>query len=92
MAPKEIQAALYNWAEEDDENRSVLCILSEKSNETEERYDFAVNQTINGKMGQLTEALVDAMKDDKRLAKLISKAFIQYSIEHTSPRSYRSNY
>lgn len=78
-------AALYDWAEQDDSKRTVLCITSEKSNETDDSYGLGVSQTVNGKMGQMTEALVGAMKEDKQLAEVISKAFLAYTITHTEP-------
>ncbi len=82
---KQHSAALYDWAEQDDSKRTVLCIISEKDNETETGYGLGLTQTVNGKIGQLTEALVDAMKEDKQLAELISRAFLAYTIEHSEP-------
>lgn len=82
---KQHSVALYNWAEQDNSKRTVLCITSEKDNETETGYGLGVSQTVNGKIGQLTKALVNAMKDDKNLAELISRAFLTYTIEHSEP-------
>ena len=85
MDIKEIAKAAYDWAEQDDNKRTVLFISSEKKNETEEGYGLAVSQTTNGQMGQMTEALVDAMKEDKGLAKVVCNAFLAYAIEHSGP-------
>ena len=85
MDIKELSTALYEWAEQDDNNRSVLLITSVKDNETEHNYRLGVSQTINGKLGQMTEALVDAMQEDKDLATLITKAFLAYTMQHSTP-------
>ena len=82
MELKELCTALYEWAEKDDNNRSVLLIASEKSEETKEGYKLETSITTNGKMGQMTTALVDAMEQDKDLANLITKAFITYAAKH----------
>ena len=85
MDIKELSTALYEWAEQDDNNRSVLLITSEKVDITEEGYKLGTSQTTNGKIGQMTEALVDAMKEDKGLASVITKAFLAYTMQHSNP-------
>lgn len=85
MEIKELSTALYEWAEKDDNKRSVLLIASEKSDETEEGYKLGTSIATNGKTGQMTTALVEAMKRDKDLANLITKAFIAYTVEHGTP-------
>lgn len=82
MELKELCTALYEWAEKDDNNRSVLLIASEKSDETEANYKLGTSIATNGKTGQMTTALVDAMGQDKTLANLITKAFITYAAKH----------
>lgn len=85
MELKELSTALYEWAEQDDNNRTVLLITSEKVDETEEGYRLGTSQTTNGKCGQMTESLVEAMKEDKNLASVITKAFLAYTMQHSSP-------
>lgn len=78
MELKEITTALYDWAEQDNEHRSVICIATEKVNETEEGYGLSTSTVVNCKMHPMTNALVDMMKEDKRLADLISRALVSY--------------
>lgn len=85
MELKEIANALFEWAEKDENNRTVLCLTSEKTEETEESYNLSTSLTSNGKISQATEALVDAMKTNKGLASVITKAFIAYTVEHSTP-------
>lgn len=85
MELKELSTALYDWAEQNDNKRTVLLITSEKVDETEEGYRLGTSQKFNGKIGQMTEALVDAMKEDKGLAAVITKAFLAYTMQHSSP-------
>lgn len=77
--------ALYEWAEQEDSKRSVLCILSERDNETEEGYRLGTTQSINGKMGQIIEALTDAMSEDERVADIVTRAFVAYTVKHSRP-------
>ena len=81
MKLKEITTALYDWAEQDNEHRSVVCIATEKVNETEEGYTLSTSTAINCK----TQPLVDMMQEDKKLADLITKAFLTYTMEHKTP-------
>lgn len=76
MELKEITTALYDWADKDNK-RSVLCIATERVNETEEGYTLSTSTAINGKKGMIVDALIDIMQDDKGLA--------EYIIEHSSP-------
>lgn len=85
MELKEITTALYDWAEQDNEHRSVVCIATEKVNETEEGYGLSTSTVINCKMRTITEAIVDMMKQNKNLADLITRAFISYTMEAKSP-------
>lgn len=87
MELKELSTALYDWAEQDDNNRSVLLITSEKDNVTEEGYMLSTSHTTNGKFSQIIESLVDAMKEDERLVRVITKAFLTYTMQHSSPVS-----
>lgn len=85
MELKEITTALYDWAEQDNEHRSVICIATEKVNETEEGYGLSTSTVVNCKMRPMTNALVDMMKEDKRLADLVSRALVSYKLETKSP-------
>lgn len=85
MELKEITTALYNWADQDNEHRSVICIATEKVNETEEGYGLSTSTVINCKTQTMTQAVVDMMKEDKKLADLITRAFISYTMETKSP-------
>ena len=92
MELKEITTALYDWAEQDNEHRSVVCIATEKINETEEGYTLSTSTAINCKTQPMTQALVDMMQEDKKLADLITKAFLTYTkafltytMEHKTP-------
>lgn len=85
MELKEITTALYDWAEQDNEHRNVICIATEKVNETEEGYGLSTSTVVNCKMHPMTNALVDMMKEDKRLADLITKAFLTYTMDHKTP-------
>ncbi len=83
MEIQDIAKAAYDWAEQDDSKRTVLFLTSEKKNETEEGYSLVTSKTANGKTDQMIVALVDAMKDDKVLARVITRASIEYSIAYT---------
>lgn len=85
MKLKEITTALYNWAEQDNERRSVVCIATEKINETEEGYTLSTSTAINCKTQPMAQALVDMMQEDENLADLITKAFLTYTMEHKVP-------
>lgn len=85
MKLKEITTALYNWAEQDNERRSVVCIATEKINETEEGYTLSTSTAINCKTQPMAQALVDMMQEDEKLADLITKAFLTYTMEHKAP-------
>lgn len=85
MELKEITTALYDWAEQDNEHRSVICIATEKINETEEGYTLSTSAAINCKTQPMTQALVDMMQKDEKLADLITKAFLTYTMEHKTP-------
>lgn len=85
MELKEITTALYDWAEQDNEHRSVVCIATEKVNETEEGYGLSTSTAINCKTHTMTQAIVDMMKEDKKLADLITRAFVSYTMETNSP-------
>ncbi len=84
MELKEITTALYDWADKDNK-RSVLCIATERVNETEEGYTLSTSTAINGKKGMIVDALIDIMQDDKGLAEIIKDAALKYIIEHSSP-------
>lgn len=85
MELKEITTALYNWAEQDSEHRSVICIATEKVNETEEGYGLSTSTAINCKTQLMAQAIVDMMNEDKKLADLVTRAFITHTIENETP-------
>ena len=85
MELKEITTALYNWAEEDNAHRSVICIATEKVNETEEGYTLSTSSAINCKTQPMAQAIVDMMQKDEKLADLITRAFLQHTIENKTP-------
>lgn len=85
MELKEIATALFDWAEQDSEHRNVVCIATEKINETEEGYTLSTSTAINCKTQPMALALVDMMQKDEKLAALITKAFLTYTMEHKTP-------
>lgn len=85
MELKEITTALFDWAGQDSEHRNVVCIATEKINETEEGYTLSTSTAINCKTQPMTQALVDMIKEDEKLADLITKAFLTYTMEHKTP-------
>ena len=85
MELKEITTALFDWAGPDSEHRKVVCIATEKINETEEGNTLSTSTAINCKTQPMTQALVDMMQEDEKLADLITKAFLTYTMEHKTP-------
>lgn len=85
MELKEITTALFDWAGQDSEHRNVVCIATEKINETEEGYTLSTSTAINCKTQPMTQALVEMMQEDEKLADLITKAFLTYTMEHKTP-------
>ena len=85
MELKEITTALFDWAGQDSEHRNVVCIATEKINETEEGNTLSTSTAINCKTQPMTQALVDMMQEDEKLADLITKAFLTYTMEHKTP-------
>lgn len=79
---KEKINALFDWAEQDDKNRSVICLVSEKKNVTEKGYGLQTALCNNGTVGQAVETLVDAMEDNESFANVIHKAFLAYNLKH----------
>lgn len=84
MELKEITTALYEWADQS-EKRNVLCIATEKRNETEEGYSLSTSTAINGKKDIVVDALVNVMQKDKKLADIIGIAFLEYSLKNANP-------
>ncbi len=85
MELKEITTALYDWANQDNEHRSVVCIATEKINETEEGYTLSTSTAINCKTQPMAQAIVDMMQEDEKLADLITKVFLTYTEENKTP-------
>lgn len=87
MKLKEITTALCDWAEQDNEHRSVVCIAIEKINDTEEGYTLSTSTAINCKTQPMAQAIVDIMQEEEKLADLITKVFITYALEQDPCRN-----
>jgi len=79
MELEEITSALYEWADKS-EKRNVLCIATEKCNETQEGYCLSTLTVINGKRGILVDALADSMKSNEELANVIKDVSFKHII------------
>lgn len=79
---KENINALFDWAEQDDKNRSVICLVSEKKHVTEEGYSLSTALCNNGTVGQAVETLVDAMEDNESFANVIRQTILAYTLKH----------
>lgn len=76
---KNINEALYNWADES-ENRNVICVAAEVTNETEDGCEVSQSVLVSGKGGKLVDALVEAMRKDKNFANIIRRAAMTFAV------------
>lgn len=65
----ELAEALLKWAEEDEDNRSVMLIAGDEE---------SVRNTYYGSRGNLIESLAEAMRTDKELRSLCANALFMY--------------
>lgn len=65
----ELAEALLRWAEEDEDNRSVMLIASDEE---------SVRKTYYGSRGNLVESLAEAMRTDKELRGVCASALFMY--------------
>lgn len=83
MELKEATKALYDWADES-KQRAVLCIATERTNETEEGYNLSTSSSVNGTRENLVNSLVTVMKEDKNVASVIREAFLKHTVKHSA--------
>ena len=71
----ELADALLKWADEDEENRSVMLIAGDEE---------SVRKTYHGSRGNLVESLAEAMIADKELRSVCASALFKYEINKTN--------
>lgn len=87
MKLEEITTTLCNWVEQDNAHRNVVCIVTEKVNETGENFDLSIFSAINCKALPMAEVLADMMHEDEKFAHLIKRACITYAMKHETPEA-----
>lgn len=65
----ELAEALLRWAEEDEDNRSVMLIAGDEE---------SVRNTYYGSRGNLVESLAEAMRTDMELRSVCANALFMY--------------
>lgn len=81
MEKTELVKAVAAWQEQDKENRTVFCVMTEKTGEDKVKSTYSNSAIIAGQGENLVAMFKQLFRNDKDLVKLMKKTFEELSFE-----------